>query len=123
MKRFFEGGMRNKQLLSWVAVGVIVGALLLPLVISIPLLAQEFEEASIEQAAAGEIVGEEVPAQEIGYDIHYGDEGIVQGPPAPVTSDNENDYPRYNFESRVIIWVATQQHPITAALCSRCRSS
>ena len=111
MKRLFEGRMRNKQLLSWLAVGVLVGALLLPLVISIPLLAEEFEDAALEQAAfAEETLGEDVPAQEIGYDVHYGDEGIVQGPPAPVTSDNENDYPRYNFESRVSIWVANQQH-------------
>ena len=106
MKRLFEGRIKNKQLLSFVAVGVIIGALLLPLVISIPLLAEEFEQAAIEQAAAGG----EVLAQEIGRDVHYGDEGIVSGPPAPVTSDNENDYPRYNFESRVIVWVATQQH-------------
>ena len=110
MKWIFEGKMRNKQILSWLAVGVIVGALLLPLAISIPLLADEFENAALEQAASEEVVGEGAQAQEIGHDVHYGDEGIVQAPPAPVTSDNEDDYPRYNFESRVIIWVANQQH-------------
>jgi cytochrome d ubiquinol oxidase subunit I len=32
------------------------------------------------------------------------------GPPAPKTTDGEKDYPRYNFESRVLLWFANQQH-------------
>jgi hypothetical protein len=34
----------------------------------------------------------------------------VIGAPAPKTTDSVKDYPRYNFESRVILWVALQQH-------------
>ena len=43
-------------------------------------------------------------------DVYYKTEGIVSGPPAPTTTDSSKDYPRYNFESRVLIWFANQQH-------------
>jgi cytochrome bd ubiquinol oxidase subunit I len=43
-------------------------------------------------------------------DVYYKTEGIVSGPPAPTTVDGTKDYPRYNFESRVLIWIANQQH-------------
>ena len=43
-------------------------------------------------------------------DVYYKTEGIVSGEPAPQTSDSTKDYPRYNFESRVLIWFANQQH-------------
>ena len=32
------------------------------------------------------------------------------GAPAPKTTDGPKDYPRYNFESRVLLWVGLQQH-------------
>ena len=45
-----------------------------------------------------------------GRDVYYKTEGIVSGEPAPKTSDDSHHYPRYNFESRVLIWFANQQH-------------
>lgn len=45
-----------------------------------------------------------------GRDVYYKTEGIVSGPPAPKTADDSHHYPRYNFESRVLIWFANQQH-------------
>ncbi|MBX3329743.1 MAG: hypothetical protein KF722_05025, partial [Nitrospira sp.] len=47
---------------------------------------------------------------EKGRDVYYKTEGIVSGPPAPKTADDHQHYPRYNFESRVLIWFANQQH-------------
>ena len=47
---------------------------------------------------------------EMGRDVYYKIEGPAIGMPAPVTADNETFYPRYNFESRVLLWVANQQH-------------
>jgi hypothetical protein len=49
-------------------------------------------------------------ATETGRDVYYKTEGIVAGAPAPKTADNVEHYPRYNFESRVLIWFANQQH-------------
>lgn len=45
-----------------------------------------------------------------GRDVYYKTEGIVSGAPAPKTSDDSHPYPRYSFESRVLIWFANQQH-------------
>ncbi len=50
------------------------------------------------------------PPVQKGRDVYYKTEGIVSGPPAPATADNTEHYPRYNFESRVLIWFANQQH-------------
>jgi cytochrome d ubiquinol oxidase subunit I len=47
---------------------------------------------------------------EKGRDVYYKVEGIVSGAPAPKTADNPQYYPRYNFESRVLLWFANQQH-------------
>ena len=47
---------------------------------------------------------------EKGRDVYYKTEGVVSGPPAPKTADDHQHYPRYNFESRVLIWFANQQH-------------
>jgi hypothetical protein len=49
-------------------------------------------------------------AAEVGRDVYYKTEGVVSGPSAPKTADNTEHYPRYNFESRVLIWFANQQH-------------
>lgn len=43
-------------------------------------------------------------------DVYYKTEGIVSSEPAPRATDSTRDYPRYNFESRVLIWFANQQH-------------
>ena len=45
-----------------------------------------------------------------GRDVYYKTEGVVSGAPAPKTADDGQHYPRYNFESRVLIWFANQQH-------------
>ncbi len=34
----------------------------------------------------------------------------MSGDPAPQTTDSAKDYPRYDFESRVLIWSTNQQH-------------
>ncbi len=60
-----------------------------------------------QKAVEGE--GEEAKI-EMGRDVYYKTEGPAVGMPAPVTEDNETFYPRYNFESRVLLWVANQQH-------------
>jgi cytochrome bd-type quinol oxidase subunit 1 len=67
-------------------------------------------------AAGAEVGGERLGAEESratvekGRDVYYKTEGIVSGSPAPKTLDNAEHYPRYNFESRVLIWFANQQH-------------
>ncbi|CAI4029674.1 hypothetical protein DNFV4_00092 [Nitrospira tepida] len=47
---------------------------------------------------------------ETARDVYYKTEGVVSGPPAPATSNDQIHYPRYNFESRILIWFANQQH-------------
>ena len=54
--------------------------------------------------------GAEEEKVEMGRDVYYKIEGPAVGMPAPKTEDNETYYPRYNFESRVLLWVANQQH-------------
>jgi cytochrome bd ubiquinol oxidase subunit I len=52
----------------------------------------------------------EVPV-EMGRDVYYKTEGVISGDPAPKTKNDTRDYPRYGeFESRVLIWIANQQH-------------
>ncbi len=65
--------------------------------------------AEVEAIASGENLGGGAAA-ETGRDVYYKTEGIVAGAPAPKTADNAEHYPRYNFESRVLIWFANQQH-------------
>lgn len=64
------------------------------------------EPGAAETASAG---AADAPVEK-GRDVYYKTEGIVSGPPAPATEDNTEHYPRYNFESRVLIWFANQQH-------------
>lgn len=60
---------------------------------------------------AGEQPGSESGTSvEKGRDVYYKTEGVISGAPAPKTLDNTEHYPRYNFESRVLIWFANQQH-------------
>jgi cytochrome bd ubiquinol oxidase subunit I len=67
--------------------------------------------AAIGEEPVGERSGaESETAIEKGRDVYYKTEGVISGAPAPKTLDNIEHYPRYNFESRVLIWFANQQH-------------
>lgn len=67
--------------------------------------------AAVGAESSGEGSGAETSgAVEKGRDVYYKTEGIISGAPAPKTLDNQEHYPRYNFESRVLIWFANQQH-------------
>jgi len=72
-------------------------------------LAAQKAAAAASAAEGGGEGGEEVKV-EVGRDVYYKIEGPAVGMPAPITADNETFYPRYNFESRVLLWVANQQH-------------
>ncbi len=101
------GGLTRKKLWSIVALGAMIGLLLLPTVMSLPALAggggapaaggPPPDVAKPAAAAAGKDAG---PKVEKGRDVYYKTEGIVSGAPAPKTADNSQFYPRYNFESR-----------------------
>lgn len=69
-------------------------------------LAQEATAVTEGVSAAGAREG----TAEQSRDVYYKVEGPVSGPPAPKTADTTEHYPRYNFESRVLIWFANQQH-------------
>ena len=100
-----------------VALFAMGGMLFLPIAMALPALAAD-EEAlpageATEAVADAEGEGGEAAKKkevEVGRDVYYKTEGPISGGPAPITKDNEQFYPRYNFESRVLIWVANQQH-------------
>ena len=97
------GRTAGKKLFSIMALSAMVGLLLLPIAVSLPSLAIG--------ADAPDAVKKEGEAKvEKGRDVYYKTEGIVVGAPAPKTVDGPRDYPRYNFESRVLLWFANQQH-------------
>ena len=100
------GLLAGKRVFSIMALCMMVGLLLLPIVVALPSPAIG-EEAPV---AGEEVKGEEGEKVEKGRDVYYKTEGIVVGAPAPKTTDGPKDYPRYNFESRVLIWFANQQH-------------
>src|SRR5213592_2500171 len=91
----------RKKIWAFLALGTFVGLLLLPLFLSLP-------------AGAGDTpapaASTDAKPVEKSRDVWYKTEGPVVGAPAPKTTDSPKDYPRYNFESRVILWVALQQH-------------
>src|SRR3989442_13773732 len=91
----------RKKIWAFLALGTFVGLLLLPLFLSLP-------------AGAGDTpapaASTDAKPVEKSRDVWYKTEGPVIGAPAPKTTDSVKDYPRYNFESRVILWVALQQH-------------
>jgi hypothetical protein len=91
----------RKKIWAFLALGTFVGLLLLPLFLSLP-------------AGAGDTpapaASPDAKPVEKARDVWYKTEGPVVGAPAPKTTDGPKDYPRYNFESRVILWVALQQH-------------
>jgi len=107
------GGLTRNKMLSIIALGAMVGLLLLPVLVSIPALAG----GGGAPAAGGppSDVAKKADAEpekkvEKARDVYYKTEGIVSGAPAPKTADNPQFYPRYNFESRVLLWFANQQH-------------
>ena len=112
------GRFNRKKTMAIVALGAMVGLLLLPIVLSLPALAGGGGGSAAGGpppevvAAMKERGGEEgeVAKVEMGRDVYYKTEGVVSGKPAPKTTDNPTDYPRYNFESRVLLWFANQQH-------------
>jgi hypothetical protein len=105
------GHVTRKKLLSIMALGAMVGLLLMPILVSLPALASGGGEApGGAPADAAKKEGEADKKVEKGRDVYYKVEGIVSGAPAPKTTDSEKDYPRYNFESRVLLWFANQQH-------------
>ena len=105
------GHVTRKKFLSIMALSAMVGLLLMPIVVSLPALASGGGEAPAGAPADAEKKeGEADKKVEKGRDVYYKVEGIVSGAPAPKTTDSEKDYPRYNFESRVLLWFANQQH-------------
>ncbi len=110
------GRINRKKTMAIVALSAMVGLLLLPIVLSVPALAgggggpaAGGPPPELAAAQKGGAEGEEAKV-EMGRDVYYKTEGPAIGKPAPKTSDNPTDYPRYNFESRVLIWFANQQH-------------
>ncbi|GJL52823.1 MAG: hypothetical protein NPIRA01_40500 [Nitrospirales bacterium] len=110
----------GKKVMAGTALFAMVGLLLLPIFMALPALAAgggggaaggppADVVAAQKEAGEGE-EGEEAEKIETGRDVYYKIEGPAVGMPAPVTEDNESFYPRYNFESRVLLWVANQQH-------------
>ena len=98
------GLLTGKRVFSIMALCMMVGLLLLPIVVALP------SPAIGEEAPAGDAAKKDGDKVEKGRDVYYKTEGIVVGAPAPKTVDGPKDYPRYNFESRVLIWFANQQH-------------
>ncbi len=99
------GSVTRTKLMSIMALGAMIGLLLLPILVAIPALASDGGSP----AAGVKKEGGDAKVEK-GKDVYYKTEGIVSGPPAPKTTDSEKDYPRYNFESRVLLWFANQQH-------------
>ncbi|MFM7840772.1 MAG: hypothetical protein ACKO9T_02745, partial [Nitrospira sp.] len=104
------GRHNRKKMLSIVALCAMIGFLLLPVVTSLNALASGGGEAPPAPAAKAESEKKDQAKVEKGRDVYYKTEGVVSGPPAPKTTDGPKDYPRYNFESRVLLWFANQQH-------------
>jgi hypothetical protein len=98
------GLLAGKRVFSIMALCMMVSLLLLPIVVALPSLAIG------EEAPAGDAAKKDGDKVEKGRDVYYKTEGIVVGAPAPKTVDGPRDYPRYNFESRVLLWFANQQH-------------
>ncbi len=104
-----------RSLMAMALLGVMAGSLLVPFGAwwSSALGMAEASPVSQSSAAFQGKTGEdlsEVPV-EMGRDVYYKTEGVISGDPAPTTNNDTRDYPRYGeFESRVLIWIANQQH-------------
>jgi cytochrome d ubiquinol oxidase subunit I len=106
-------GFTRKKMLSIFALSAMVGLLLLPIVVSMPALAGGGGGPAAGGPPADVVKkGDAEPEKKVekARDVYYKTEGIVSGAPAPKTADNPQFYPRYNFESRVLLWFANQQH-------------
>ena len=100
----------QKKIWAFLALGTFVGLLLLPLFLSLPAGASGGAPAPAASTAPPTAQPADAKPVEKSRDIWYKTEGPVVGAPAPKTVDGPKDYPRYNFESRVLLWVANQQH-------------
>src|SRR5918995_4680665 len=112
MGRLFNQMTRGKKKLFAVSALVMMGGLLLlPIFLSVTAVAggggapAGGPPADVVAAKEAGAEGEEKKV-EMGRDVYYKTEGPAIGMPAPKTEDNETFYPRYNFESRVLLWVA-----------------
>ncbi len=126
MGRLFTSMTRGKKKIFAGTALLVAGVFLtLPIILSVTALAsggggsaggpppevlEQRKAAAAAAAEAGESVEGEAVKIETGRDVYYKTEGPAIGMPAPITADNETFYPRYNFESRVLLWVANQQH-------------
>src|SRR5437867_4005817 len=99
----------RKKVWAFLALGTFVGLLLLPLFLSLPAGAGDTPAPAASTASASAAPADAKPVEK-SRDVWFKTEGPVIGAPAPKTTDSPKDYPRYNFESRVILWVALQQH-------------
>ncbi len=104
------GRQNGKKMWSIMALSAMIAFLLLPVATSLNALASGGGGAPPAPAAKVEGEKKEEAKVEKGRDVYYKTEGIVSGAPAPKTVDGPKDYPRYNFESRVLLWFANQQH-------------
>ncbi len=104
------GRQNGKKIWSIMALCAMIGFLLLPIAASLNALASGGGEAPPAPAVKAEGGKKDEAKVEKGRDVYYKTEGIVSGAPAPKTTDGIKDYPRYNFESRVLLWFANQQH-------------
>jgi len=95
----------RKKIWAFLALGMFSGLLLLPLFLSLPTGASGADPVPAASAKAAD-----AKPVEKSRDVWYKTEGPVVGAPAPKTTDGPKDYPRYNFESRVLLWVGLQQH-------------
>lgn len=103
----------RQTLIASILIGASLGILCLPPIFSWPIGLSEanagadgFTTSADSQASSTDSDQKVEQAR----DVYYKTEGIVSGEPAPKTGDNLRDYPRYNFESRVLIWFVNQQH-------------
>ena len=103
------GSVTRTKLMSVMALCAMIGLLLMPILVAIPALASDGGAPAAGAKAEGGDAKVEKKVEK-GKDVYYKTEGIVSGPPAPKTTDSDKDYPRYNFESRVLLWFANQQH-------------
>lgn len=95
-----SSGRRTPWIITFCWLWVLASLLASPVVVSMQVWAVEPDSA---------LTATESKTQ-TGRDVYYKTEGVVSGPPAPKTVDDSHHYPRYNFESRVLIWFANQQH-------------
>ena len=98
------GPVTAKKVLSIMALCAMVTLLVLPVVVSLP------------SPAAGEDAALRTERRRMGTRSRRGAMSITRRkaswsvPRRRRPTDGPKDYPRYNFESRVLLWFANQQH-------------